>query len=137
MFERCLYFNTNSLARKLNSHWEKAFSKFDLPPSHGYLLRLVLNNPNMTQQKISEELHLNKSTVTRFVNTLEKKGLLERHDSKNDQRERIIAPSQTAIDLHKKLEKLGDELYSSMCKILGKEDVETFVKSARILNAKL
>jgi DNA-binding MarR family transcriptional regulator len=73
MFERCLYFNVNSLARKLNARWEQAFAPFNLPPSHGYLLRVVLENPGLTQQKIAEELRLNKSTVTRFISALEKK----------------------------------------------------------------
>ncbi len=27
MFERCMYFNTNALARKLNERWNKAFAK--------------------------------------------------------------------------------------------------------------
>jgi DNA-binding MarR family transcriptional regulator len=137
MFERCLYFNTNSLARKLNSRWEQAFSPFDLPPSHGYLLRLVLENPGLTQQKIAEELRLNKSTVTRFISALEKKGLLARVESSSDQRERVITPSKKAISLHKELQVLGDELYSSMCEILGRNNVESFVKAARSLNDKL
>ncbi|MGK0442561.1 MAG: DNA-binding MarR family transcriptional regulator [Pseudohongiellaceae bacterium] len=134
MFERCLYFNVNSLARKLNARWEQAFAPFNLPPSHGYLLRVVLENPGLTQQKIAEELRLNKSTVTRFISALEKKELLLRENSSKDQRERVIIPSKKAVSLHKGLEVLGDELYSSMCEVLGRNNVESFVKSARIIN---
>lgn len=137
MFERCLYFNTNSLMRKLNSRWESAFSRFDLPPSHGYLLRLVLETPGLTQQKITEELKLNKSTVTRFIAALEKKDLLTRIESDKDQRERIVMPSAKALALHAELQQLGDELYASMCEILGREQVESFVKVSRVLNDKL
>ena len=86
MFERCIYFNTNALARKLNALWDEGFAEFGLTPSQGYLLRLVLANPGMTQQSISQELQLNKSTVTRFVNQLEKKSLLQRTSSEGDQR---------------------------------------------------
>lgn len=137
MFERCLYFNTNSLSRKLNSVWEKAFSQFDLPPSHAYLLRLVLETPGLTQQQLAEELRLNKSTITRFISALEMKELLVRGDSFKDQRHRIVMPSRKAISLHKELEALGSQLYSSMCEILGSDNVESFVKTARLINEKL
>ena len=137
MFERCLYFNTNSLARNLNSIWEKKFSQLSLPPSHAYLLRLVLQTPGLTQQEITKELRLNKSTVTRFIFALEKKGLLERKETIEDQRQRIVIPTEKALSLHQELEMLGDELYSSVCETLGRDVVESFVKTARLLNEKL
>lgn len=137
MFERCLYFNTNALTRKLNSLWEKAFSQFDLPPSHAYMLRLVLETPGLTQQELAKELRLNKSTVTRFICALEKKDLLVREASSKDLRERIVIPSKKAISTHQELEVLGNELYASMCEILGRDNVESFVKAARMLNEKL
>jgi len=52
IFSRCMYFNSNALSRKLNAHWHKAFAQFDLPPSHGYLLRLVLSSPGLSQSKM-------------------------------------------------------------------------------------
>lgn len=137
MFERCLYFNTNALARKLNSLWEQAFSSFDLPPSHAYLLRLVLERPGLSQQVIAEELRLNKSTVTRFIVALEKKALLVRRESDSDQRERVVYPSETALALHQPLEQQGANLYAAMCEALGEEQVNTFVQTARVLNEKL
>ena len=137
MFERCLYFNTNALARKLNSVWENAFAQFDLPPSHAYLLRLVLESPGLTQQELARELRLNKSTVARFVAALEKKKLLVREDTESDQREKKVKPSRKAVSIHRDLEKLGNDLYSSMCSSIGKKNVEAFVKAARSINEKL
>ena len=137
MFERCIYFNTNTLARKLNALWEEGFSDFELTPAQGYLLRLVLAQPGMTQQAISLELQLNKSTVTRFVNQLEKKSLLKRTASEGDQRENVIVPSEEALRIQSQLEALGDTLYQSMCDKLGKQNLSSFVKSARKLNEQL
>lgn len=137
MFERCLYFNTNALTRKLNSIWEEAFSQFDLPPSHAYLLRLVLESPGQTQQELARELSLNKSTVNRFVVALEKKNLLVRESDAHDQREKRIKPSGKAMSIHRELEKLGKDLYLSMCSTLGKKYVESFVNAARNINKAL
>ena len=137
MFERCVYFNTHALARKLNAIWDEGFSEFDLTPAQGYLLRLVLAQPSLTQQAISQELQLNKSTVTRFVNQLEKKSLLERTASDSDLRENVIIPSKSALAINAKLESLGESLYQTMCNKLGKQDLTTFVKTARKLNRQL
>ncbi len=137
MFERCLYFNTNTLARKLNAVCEKAFDAFDLPPSHVYLLRLILASPGLNQQELAKEMRLNKSTITRFIVALEKKDLLASQESPGSQREKSIVPSKKALSIHKKLEKLGDEFYSSMCQTVGKKNLESFVKTAREINEKL
>lgn len=137
MFERCLYFNTNSLTRKLNSIWDAAFSEFELSPPHAYLLRLVLEQPGLTQQKLAEELRLNKSTVTRFIVALEKKGLVLREGTSSDQRQRIVVPSTKALVIQSELAGKGGELYASMCEKLGRKNVEEFVKTARLLHEKL
>lgn len=137
MFERCMYFNTNALARKLNERWVKAFSEFNLPPSHGYLLRLVIDTPGQSQQAIAGSLQLDKSTVTRFINKLEAKKLLQRKPTNKDQRENVIYPTRKALAMQVDLEALSDELYSSLCQSLGKQYVEQFVASLRALNKQL
>ena len=137
MFERCMYFNTNALARKLNERWNKAFAKFDLPPSHGYLLRLVLDEPGQTQQDIAYALQLDKSTVTRFIGKLEEKKLLLRKSTNEDQRQNAIYPTKKAINMQQDLENLGDELYQSMCAALGKQNVEKFVATLKSASDKL
>ena len=137
MFERCIFFNTNALVRKINARWDRAFARFGLSPAHGYLLRLVLEKPGLAQQKIAEELQLNKSTVTRFIGALEDKQLIERTESGGDLRERIINPSRKALRIQKDLEALGDELYKSICDALGANNVKAFVTDIRALNDKL
>lgn len=131
MFERCIYFNTNALARKLNARWGKAFAKFDLPPSHGYLLRLVLEQPGLSQQAIAKELRLEKSTVTRFISDLERKGLLKRRIASDNNRKNIITPTQKAQKIQADLEALGDALYALMCKTVGAKNVKAMVASMR------
>lgn len=137
MFERCLYFNANALARKLNTLWETAFARYDLAPSHGYLLRLVLAEPGLHQQAIAAELRLDKSTVARFITQLEKKDLLVRQPSSKDQRGNIILPTKTALALQGELEALGAELYTTVCQTLGKENMARFVTDIREVTEKL
>jgi len=137
LFSRCLYFNSNALTRKLNAHWNHAFDKFDLSPSHGYLLRLILSSPGLSQQAISDELNLEKSTVARFLSKLESDKLVERREFEGDPRQKCVYPSKLAIAMEDDLLTLGDELYLSMCEKIGTHNVRKIVASLREVADKL
>ena len=131
MFDRCLYFNVNSLARLLNKKWALAFEQFDLSPSHGYMLRVVLAEPGITQKQLAIELILEKSTITRFVDSLQKKGLVTRKAGDFDSREQNIHPTKNAQEIHSSLDEVGDDLYQEMISTIGKTKLVTLVSQLR------
>ncbi|MBI3188219.1 MAG: MarR family transcriptional regulator [Gammaproteobacteria bacterium] len=132
MFERCLYFNVNALARQVNTIWDEAFAEFDLSPAHAYLLRLVLAQPGIAQRDIALELKLAKSTVTRFIDTLQTKGLLSRKKTADgDPREQNIFPTAKTLKIADKLNNKGEELYKKMLATLGTHDMKTLVEMLR------
>ncbi len=131
MFERCLYFNINSLTRRINRLWDDAFADFNLSPSHAYLLRLVLSEPGISPKQISQQLKLEKSTVTRSLDSLQKKNLLSRKTNTEDAREQAIYPTLQAEKIADALEEKGHSLYLNMTKILGKEQLDSLVKQLR------
>lgn len=134
MFERCLYYNVNSLARKVNAIWDEAFAEFDLSPSHAYLLRLVLDSPGMTQHRIATELKLEKSTVTRFIDALEVKKLLKRS---KEGREVMVHPTTRAKKIKNRLNQKGEELYQQMLSSIGKTELTNIVKGMREAGSQL
>lgn len=132
MFERCLYFNVNALARAVNRIWDAAFREYDLSPAHAYLLRLILSEPGLGQKAIGEALRLEKSTVTRFVDALESKGLVRRaRGTRDDGRTQQILPTARAKRLQQSLEGTGAALYQRVGEQLGKEQVKLLVAQLR------
>ena len=73
-----MYFVSNALAREIEKIAIASWKKVNLSPSHAYLLILVLEEPGMQPMALSEELHLQPSTITRLVEKLEEKKLLVR-----------------------------------------------------------
>lgn len=136
MFERCLYFNVNALARAVNRIWDEAFAALDLSPAHAYLLRLVLQEPGLGQKAIAEELRLEKSTVTRFVDALQARGLVARAPGEDGRSQRIL-PTAKAKKLRQRLEQTGDELYRRMGEGLGREGLKALVTELRAAAGKL
>lgn len=138
MFDRCLYFNVNALARVVNKKWAKAFKQYDLSPAHGYLLRVVLSEPGISQKQLADELKLEKSTITRFVDVLQEKGfVVRRRGNMEDARELSIYATKKANKIHAKLEELGDTLYQTMVSQVGAENLELLVGKLRETTKKI
>ncbi len=132
MFDRCLYFNVNALARVVNKKWAKAFEQYNLSPAHGYMLRTVLSNPGILQWQLAYELRLEKSTITRFVDALQKKGFIVRKKvTSGDAREQSIFATGKGKKIQKKLEDLGENLYQTMVSEIGEENLKLLVGQLR------
>ncbi|MCU7872084.1 MAG: MarR family transcriptional regulator [Candidatus Thiodiazotropha sp. (ex Lucinoma borealis)] len=131
MFEECLYFNTNALARTVSRVWTEAYKPFDLSPPHAFMLRVVLAKPGLMPRELAKELSLSRSTVTRFLDSLEKRDYLVRKMTTEDGREVQIYPSKAAIEIHKKLDQTGRKLIKLMGKIIGQDDLSQTVSNLR------
>ena len=131
MFDRCLYFNLNTLTRTVNKIWDQAFESFELSPAHAYLLRLVLANPGLSQRAIALELGLEKSTIARFTEALQAKGMLKR---KKKGREQLIYPSDAALEIADRLAAKGQALFETMTGSIGQQTVSSLVGELKKTN---
>lgn len=130
MFEKCIYFNSNAFVRHLNRIWDEAYKPTGLSAPHAYVLRLVCHQPGITQKQLGAQLHLEKSTVTRFVSVLEGKGLLHRQAGESG-REVRVKVSAAGKRLGKHLDEIGAGLHTHLRKQLGASQVEDLVKAMR------
>lgn len=136
MFEECLYFNSNALARTVSRIWAEAYKPFDLSPPHAFLLRVVLAKPGLMPRELAKELSLSRSTVTRFLDSLEKRSLLVRKTTAQDGREVQIYPTEAAITIHQELDQTGENLSKLMGEIIGKDDInQTVINLRKLQNA--
>lgn len=131
MFERCLYFNLNALTRKVNRVWDSEVRQTGLSAPHAYVMRIVLSEPGVSQKQLAEELHLDPSTVTRFVDALAKRRLVRRDTSHTDRRSATIFPTAEGKQLRRKLEKIGDTLFQTMRTRLGDKRFQELVSALR------
>lgn len=114
--ESCLFFNTNAFARYLLKIAEKEFAHLNLSPAHASLLLFVYDSPGISPKKLSSHLFLKPSTITRFVDALEKKGLVKR---KVKGKSAFISPSQKGFEFKKPVAIAYKNLYRQYTKILG------------------
>lgn len=114
----CLYFTTNRLSRAITRMADEAFATTGLAPAYGYLIRLVIGSPGITQKELSEKLSITPSTLTRFVDKLETKHLVER---KVHGKTVMVYPTEKGIELGPTLRQASKRLKQNYEEILGKE----------------
>jgi DNA-binding MarR family transcriptional regulator len=114
--ESCLFFNTNALSRYLLKLAEKEFKDLNLSPAHASLMLLVYDTPGISPKQLSTYLHLTPSTITRFVDALEKKALVKR-ETKG--KLAFISPTQKGLEIKKEIAIAYRKLYLKYTKILG------------------
>ncbi len=130
----CLYFATNNLARNLMRFAEEQFAVTGLSPSHAYVLLAVNERPGISPSEIADLLHLAPSTVTRFVDVLEHKGLLSRQFLGKIAQ---IYPTDIGLNLQQDLKNAWEKLYERLFDILGKDFTERLMLLINEANQKL
>ena len=78
---QCLYYSANALARIMTRIADEEFASLGITPSYAFLIMSVNIKPGIQPGEISIEMQLTPSTVTRLIEKMEYKGLLERRTS--------------------------------------------------------
>ncbi|MGO4109311.1 MarR family winged helix-turn-helix transcriptional regulator [Paenibacillus sp. YAF4_2] len=114
----CLYFTTNRLSRAITRMADEAFATTGLAPAYGYVIRLVVAKPGITQKELSEKLYITPSTLTRFIDKLEGKRLVER---KVQGKTVLVYPTEKGRELEPTIRAASKKLLQTYQDILGVE----------------
>ncbi|GAA4843525.1 hypothetical protein GCM10023310_21770 [Paenibacillus vulneris] len=117
----CLFFTANRLGRAITKIAEEEFAPTGLTPMYGYLIRLVNGTPGITQKELSEKLSITPSTLTRFIDKLEGKQLVER---KGQGKTVLVYPTDKGIALEGTIRQASKNLRARYEAILGVEAAE-------------
>ena len=132
--ESCLFFNTNALSRYLLKLAEKEFKYLNISPAHASLMLLVYDSPGINPKRLSQLLHLTPSTITRFIDSLEKKDFVTR---KTKGKAAFISPSQKGLEQKKSIAAAYKKLYLKYTEILGSDTANQLSFSIFKANGKL
>ncbi|MEI7026196.1 MarR family winged helix-turn-helix transcriptional regulator [Paenibacillus sp. y28] len=114
----CLFFTANRLSRAITKMAEEEFASTGLTPMYGYLIRLVNGTPGITQKQLAEKLSITPSTLTRFVDKLEGKQLVQR---KVHGKTVLVYPTERGIELEPAIRQASRSLRLRYDELLGKE----------------
>jgi DNA-binding MarR family transcriptional regulator len=132
--ECCLFFTANSLARDITRMGEEEFARIGLSPSHAFLLTLAIESPGISQKELSQSMNMAPSTVSRFIDVLAKRELVEKV---GEGRVTCIHPTVKGEQLRKPISEVWSGLYHRYSAILGKESGDELTRMCLEASKKL
>ncbi|MBR7101636.1 MAG: MarR family transcriptional regulator [Clostridia bacterium] len=93
---------------------------------HPFVLA-ICRKPGMTQDEISRELCLNKSTVARALIQLEEKGYVKRESKPDDKRSVIVFPTDKMTQILPTVKKIADNFNEMISCDISENELEIFV----------
>ena len=102
-------------------HFEEDFAGI----YHSYIL-VICREPGMTQDWLARYLCVNKSSVTRHLTNLEKKGYIERRVCEEDKRELLVYPTQKMLDIRPEVVRITREWNALLQEGLTEEEIKFF-----------
>ncbi|MEM9022355.1 MAG: MarR family transcriptional regulator, partial [Bacteroidota bacterium] len=105
-----------------------------ISPSHAFVLLSVYREPGIQPKAIGEELQLTPSTITRLLEKLETKGLVERQSvGRNTQ----VFPTEKCCGIHHEVEQAWIGLHARYSEMLGKESTQNLTEMLNAANRQL
>ncbi|MEQ1514925.1 MAG: MarR family transcriptional regulator [Usitatibacteraceae bacterium] len=105
--------------------FEQKLAEIDLIPQHAGVLRMLGNNPGMTQKAMSDLFGIFPSRLVALIDTLEGRGLLTRENNPDDRRSYNLHLTDLGKQCLQKIGALTIELEQDMLSALTQAELDT------------
>lgn len=128
--QRAYFFKIDTTIKKIRNALQKRFNEagFDLTVDQWVLMDHVARNPGISQNTLSELTTKDAPTVTRIIDLLTKKQLVERRMAEDDRRKFLIHLTETGDKLYNEMLPLVIEIRRRGWGDLSEEDYQHFVR---------
>lgn len=122
--------NINILNCSLIKYFAKELIKNDinLTPEQYLVMDILWDAETLSQQAIADIIQKDKNSVTKFIDSLEKKGLVYRTVNKNDRRINNIMVSEEGLKLKDKTTEVAVNMMEKVLKDIKDDDLVAFDK---------
>ena len=127
-FEKCIDLQLKLTKNIMEAEHNKYLKEFGISTEQGLLLKSVYEMPGCTQTQLSEFLHKDKTTITRMIDTLVKRGKLERKSSKKDRRIHKIFLTQETSQNVEKISPIFEKRQEELKMIIDEKEYEITLK---------
>ena len=127
----------------LNSRIKKCFidrlqqNGINVTPEQYLVLDILWEKQSLSQQNIADIIQKDKNSVTKIIDSLEKKNLVNRVEDKKDRRINKIEPTQEGHALEKITTKVAIDFMNDTVKDIEDQDLDKLVEVMRKLKDNL
>lgn len=104
-------------------------SKIKLTPEQFLLIDLIWNQGSMSQQKAADTMQKDKNSVTKLVDALEKKGLVQRSLNTSDKRSKLIVLTSQGEQLKNIAKETGISMLDKIIEGISEKELRSFLRT--------
>jgi DNA-binding MarR family transcriptional regulator len=116
--------STNLIWKHLTRNFAKA--GYDITPEQYSILLKLNSKNNLSQKEVAEATSKDKVSITKIVNSLEKRNLVKRISDNGDRRIKRISLTNKAKRILPKLNESANETLNTALRNMDKKELETF-----------
>ena len=127
----------------LNSRIKKCFfdklqeNGINITPEQFLVLDILWEKQSLSQQNIADIIQKDKNSVTKIIDSLEKKQMARRVMDQKDRRVNKIELTEKALALEEKVTKVAIDFMNDAIKGIDKQDLDNFVNVMRQIKENL
>lgn len=99
---------------------------FGLSPCQHTFVLAICRAPGRTQEELSKDICLNKSTVARTLTQLEERGFVRREQGERDKRCLLIYPTEKMLSIHSAVKLIAGDFTELVLNGVGEEERRVF-----------
>lgn len=115
-------------ARLSHTIYNKKLEKEGISVSQDSVLSLLYRSNGLTQKELQQALYIQASSLTKLIDTLEKKGLVTRIPHLEDARYKLISLTEVGSSLKNQLWIVKTEAEKEITKGLSKQEIEVLTQ---------
>lgn len=113
--------------RVIHHTLEVALKKYGITPGQWNLMNQLASAGELSQRALAEKTNKEQATITRYLDTLSRKGLIERNPDKNDRRAHLISLTSQAQKLIKEAQPDVIDAGEALKKGIDSQELDTFM----------
>jgi len=118
-------FKVNQSANIINNHYINELKPYHIAPEQRAILELLKNDNLINQTAIAKLLGKDKTTISRAINALEKKDLIQRKSIKENKRANQITLTKEGEDILERTQMVVKGFREHFHSKLNKEEIKT------------
>lgn len=113
--------------RSIFKSLEAALKPYDITPGQWNLINQLDRAGELSQKELADRTRKEQATITRYLDTLERKGLVVRNKHKSDRRTHAISVTDKARELIATVDPVTFEAADKLIEGIEQKDLDTFV----------
>lgn len=114
--------------RRSQIFYTERLKKLGITSGQFMYITCICENPGYTQDELSQQLIIDKSTVAKVLSQLEASGFITKTTNSNDRRAFNISPTDKALTIYPKILEIKDEWHHKITENLSDIECDVFEK---------